>query len=231
MADTISATVKNLKNLEWHELAELFVNFPFSQKITSLMSAKAHLEKSINMDNPGQKTFLLANNPGVQYANLIRDIETLEGLAKSVEQTTETITEISFIPENPEIYVSDLPTPVSTESDTVDKKPAYTKKVFSKTKPATIVYQSNFTKWLLEKSSSKPKSDAHVQERKTEEFSIKIPDSNQLREEIVSEPLAALYAQQGLIKEAIEMYTKLSLKIPNKSTYFAEIIKKLKKSN
>jgi tetratricopeptide (TPR) repeat protein len=47
--------------------------------------------------------------------------------------------------------------------------------------------------------------------------------------EIVTETLALLYIKQGMVDKAIEVYTKLLLKNPEKSTYFATQIQKLKK--
>jgi hypothetical protein len=49
--------------------------------------------------------------------------------------------------------------------------------------------------------------------------------------EIISEPLADIYAAQGLKSEAIEMYQRLSLQIPEKSDFFAAKIEKLRNSN
>jgi hypothetical protein len=46
--------------------------------------------------------------------------------------------------------------------------------------------------------------------------------------EIISEPLADIYAAQGLKNEAIEMYQRLSLHIPEKSDFFAAKIEKLR---
>jgi len=47
-------------------------------------------------------------------------------------------------------------------------------------------------------------------------------------EELVTETLASIYAQQGYYKKAIQIFEKLSLKYPEKSTYFAGHIEKIK---
>ncbi len=49
-------------------------------------------------------------------------------------------------------------------------------------------------------------------------------------EEIVSETLATIYAKQGDIEKAKKAYRQLALKFPEKSIYFAGLIKKLEQS-
>lgn len=51
--------------------------------------------------------------------------------------------------------------------------------------------------------------------------------SVKLNEELISENLAKILTKQGKSEQALAMYRKLSLKYPEKSTYFAEIIEKL----
>jgi len=47
-------------------------------------------------------------------------------------------------------------------------------------------------------------------------------------DDLVTETLASIYAQQGYYQKAIQIFEKLSLKYPEKSTYFAAHIEKVK---
>ena len=46
---------------------------------------------------------------------------------------------------------------------------------------------------------------------------------------LITETLAGVYTQQGLYGEALKAYEKLSLKFPEKNSYFATQIEKIQK--
>ena len=87
----------------------------------------------------------------------------------------------------------------------------------------------------------KRKEDSIVEKFIREEPQIRPPDSQKLDTEnkarksaedpndLVSETLAQIYADQMLYEKAISTYRKLSLKVPEKSTYFADRIRELEK--
>jgi hypothetical protein len=54
--------------------------------------------------------------------------------------------------------------------------------------------------------------------------------SVQENDEFITETLARIYAKQGNISKAIRTYQKLSLKFPEKSSYFAALIEELKRT-
>lgn len=70
----------------------------------------------------------------------------------------------------------------------------------------------------------KKKAKKKAKEKKLEEL---LRSSNEIGDEILSETLAKLLAHQGHTDRAIDMYKKLSLLNPKKSSYFADIIEKL----
>jgi hypothetical protein len=68
---------------------------------------------------------------------------------------------------------------------------------------------------------SPPRPDAITLENKARK-------SSEDRAAFVSETLAKIYTEQGLYDKALDTYQKLSLKYPEKSAYFADLIAELK---
>jgi tetratricopeptide (TPR) repeat protein len=67
---------------------------------------------------------------------------------------------------------------------------------------------------IKDKDSGAPRENNSTQEDANEDF--------------VTETLASIYAQQGYYKKAVQIFEKLSIKYPEKSTYFATQIEKIK---
>ncbi|MCK4569223.1 MAG: hypothetical protein KAT76_02980, partial [Bacteroidales bacterium] len=72
-----------------------------------------------------------------------------------------------------------------------------------------------------------------ISRMKTDFFDpVKVARSSQKEQPgLVTETLARIHIQQGNIDKAIEIYRKLSLNFPEKSSYFAAQIKKLSTEN
>jgi len=118
-------------------------------------------------------------------------------------------------------------------------------------KEKSLMVVMSFAEWLKYISSNSKKAREEEEDKKAlkamwqqqklaaaiEEEGDEIPEqvfemavnSIARKEELVSESLANVYAKQGKVEKAIEMYQKLSLQNPEKNAYFASKIEKLQK--
>ncbi len=115
----------------------------------------------------------------------------------------------------------------------------------------SLMVMMSFSEWLLHFKNTSEKQQEEKKDQKAlktmwqkeklaaamEEENEEIPENvfqmavNSItkEEDLASEPLANIYIKQGRYDQAIEMYRKLSLRNPQKSTYFARKIEEIQK--
>jgi hypothetical protein len=138
------------------------------------------------------------------------------------------------------------PEPVSESSDEFAFTGAYQLEGESVPSETTAIEEYTFTGWFDQFQSISPEKPARTQKEDLIDKFIKDPpalarghdippggkdlsDASSLdSDSFMTETLARIYEKQGLLKKAIYAYEKLSLKYPEKSTYFASQINRIK---
>jgi len=208
-----------LKKTSWSALQLIQKQYPFSNIVSVLMAKKQFLESG-NMDSENFETALKQrNNPGITFTNLHRWEEPKPG-----KKENNNIKE----PKNIE-KISKKRKTESAKVKTKEKVKVKPEKIKTIIKNDSEI-RNDFTKWLLDKDSILNESKYKTEKVNIQEAKSISDESSLLKDEIISESLAKVYVKQGLIREALEMYQKLSLKSPKKSSYFAAIIENLKKN-
>ena len=82
----------------------------------------------------------------------------------------------------------------------------------------------SFTDWLRQVKQSEKSTEVSQMEKQVSEDA-----SHSVRkEEVVTEAMAEVLLRQGHREQAIQLFTKLSFQIPEKSSYFAARIEQIK---
>ncbi|HPR31789.1 MAG TPA: hypothetical protein PLK12_06830 [Prolixibacteraceae bacterium] len=82
---------------------------------------------------------------------------------------------------------------------------------------------------LIERFIARNPSLSRLKSKPGAELALEISGGDYLDDSLITETLAGIYMKQGMYDEAIRSYKKLSLKFPEKNTYFASQIEKIKK--
>lgn len=84
----------------------------------------------------------------------------------------------------------------------------------------------SFTEWL--KTIKKTHNYTPPEPKQLDQNVAQLAEKSNIETEVITEAMAEVYLQQGKISKANEVYEKLSLQNPAKSTYFAGKIENLK---
>jgi hypothetical protein len=88
----------------------------------------------------------------------------------------------------------------------------------------------SFTEWLKTLRQTPSNEIAKLSDGSSEEKVVKMAEHSIEDREIVTETMAEVWIRQGQPDKAVEVYNKLSLLDPSKSSYFADLIESLKKN-
>jgi len=234
-----------------NELFGLIAEFPYCQSTRILITLNLFKEKDIRYDSELKTTATYVSNRGLlrkhlnrlniessrvflpdeagttpkkttkveeeNKGNVVEDIvekvkKKVDKPKKNTEDEAANIAEVKTIIAR---HISEL------EAD-LDKKQEGVSVSTKKPKPvkAKIDIIDDFIK--NEPSISRPKAEFYDPADKARESVVD-------NENIVSETLANIFYDQGHLQKAIKIYQKLSLKFPEKSSYFAALIKKAEK--
>jgi hypothetical protein len=88
----------------------------------------------------------------------------------------------------------------------------------------------SFTEWLKSLKTSQTQTLSIHDNEQSEEKVIHLADNSIENRNVVTEAMAEVWIKQGNLEKATDIYNKLSLLNPSKSSYFAGLIEKLKKN-
>ncbi len=225
------------------ELEELLNTYPWFQTAHLLVAKNHHNIDSIKFHEVLRDSAAYAGDRTVLY-HLIHAPATKTGTGWMAEPGKE----MTGAPGQEEELVQSLPDqePVIDSKDEFVFTEAYQLKEESVPSDTTAIEEYTFTGWFDHFQSISPGKPAKTEQEDLIDKFIK--DSPALArgqdvpqrdidmsgvgsldsDSFMTETLARVYEKQGLLKKAIFAYEKLSLKYPEKSTYFASQINRIK---
>lgn len=250
----------SLEDCTTEEIENLARRYPYFSSAQLLLAAKqkqvnhSDFEKQLNLTslyvgNPVWLNYLLTDKPTILKEKPVRQeavgitpaYEDAHNDEVVVENPRHQIAETKIAEEKTVTSPSELKVErAATKEDKLVFEPYYTVDYFAsqgiknkiEDKPQDRFGQQlkSFTEWLKTIRQMPPQqiaamSDSRSEQKVVQLASVSIEDRN-----VETEAMAEVWIKQGHPEKAIDIYRKLSLLNPSKSSYFASLIESLKKN-
>jgi len=221
---------ENLNAGTLEELNTLVNDFPYFQSARLLLAMNLFKEQNIRYDSELKTTAIYAGNRKILKQHIDRISRLIAEKEEKVNLTEEHDTVVTKTETKPK-------TETPSEADTITQLKKIIEQRIREIEEEKKLQGEEKKKKPLSKKSKLSLIDEFIQNepsisRPKEKFYDPVDKAKESiveQEDIVSETLAGIYYDQGYLEKAINMYNKLILKVPEKSSYFAALIEKAKK--
>ena len=211
------------------------------------------IDALINLDNNNDRIELISNKDAYKEITDAPIEASNEEVIQQIEET-EIIRDGEHVDLTDEIIVVDAPEiPLEITNDDEDEIPVYPEitvapsaesesdrqnetddsiEINNVNSKDSLETKKSFDNWVRKKESEKEKKkSSKKKKKKKDKMPTNAKESLKETDIIASETLAELLVKQGRNKKAIKVYERLCLIFPQKSNYFAQIIKNLKEKS